>query len=208
MSNDIADTILKLITYLGGGAALVFALSSWLGKVWASRILEKDRLEYQSKLERVKNSYEQELEKYKDQLEREKSKYLRYSEYQFKLYNDLWGSLSDLQGSAEDLWRIPDIKHLTYFTEQLIKTGKTVERNRILIEKEHYKKLLSILYAFRDFQVGKIRLIEFTKDSYKGLDAVDILRVTQIKHNQEIKKRYSDLANEIAEVFYKQIRVT
>lgn len=208
MPNEIADTILKLITYLGGGAALVFALSSWLGKVWASRILEKDRLEYQSKLERVKNSYEQELEKYKDQLEREKSKYLRYSEYQFKLYNDLWGSLSDLQGRAEDLWRSPDIKHLTDFTEQLIKTGKTVEGNRILIEKEHYKKLLTILYAFRDFQVGKIRLIEFTKDSYKGLDAVDILKVTQIKRNQEIKKRYNDLANEIAEVFYKQIRVT
>lgn len=31
------------VTSLGGGAALVFGFSSWLGKVWATRILQKEK---------------------------------------------------------------------------------------------------------------------------------------------------------------------
>lgn len=34
---------LAIITSLGGGALIIFAFSSWLGKVWASRILETEK---------------------------------------------------------------------------------------------------------------------------------------------------------------------
>ena len=40
---------------VGGASLLIMGLSSWLGKVWASRILEKDKLKYQSELEIIKN---------------------------------------------------------------------------------------------------------------------------------------------------------
>ena len=48
-----------VIWSLGGGAFLVLALSSWLGKVWAARILEQDRLRYQSALAQFQHDMDQ-----------------------------------------------------------------------------------------------------------------------------------------------------
>ena len=49
------DLALAIITSLGGGSAIVFGLSTFLGKVWAGRILEKDKLQYQSEMESIKS---------------------------------------------------------------------------------------------------------------------------------------------------------
>ena len=43
-----------VITSLGGGTAIVFVFSSWLGKVWATRILNRERHE----LEKLRNEHE------------------------------------------------------------------------------------------------------------------------------------------------------
>lgn len=44
-----------IIASLGGGALLIAAFSSWLGKVWANRILESDRAKYQTEIEILKS---------------------------------------------------------------------------------------------------------------------------------------------------------
>jgi len=51
---DIYMIGLSIITSLGGAAFLLMAFSSWLGKVWANRILEKDRNKYESEMESIK----------------------------------------------------------------------------------------------------------------------------------------------------------
>ena len=43
-----------ILTSLGGGAVIVFAFSSWLGKVWATRILDKEKHE----LEKLRKEHE------------------------------------------------------------------------------------------------------------------------------------------------------
>ena len=43
--NEILKIIGTTIFSVGSAGLLIFALSSWLGKVWASRILEKERRE-------------------------------------------------------------------------------------------------------------------------------------------------------------------
>ncbi len=40
---EILQLATAVITSLGGGALIVLAFSSWLGKVWASRILQQER---------------------------------------------------------------------------------------------------------------------------------------------------------------------
>lgn len=52
---DIWIIAAAVITSLGGGALIVAVFSSWLGKVWASRILEKDRAKYQAEIEILKS---------------------------------------------------------------------------------------------------------------------------------------------------------
>ena len=46
----------SIIASLGGGAVIVFALSNWLGKVWAERLMQRERHEYATQLERQQNS--------------------------------------------------------------------------------------------------------------------------------------------------------
>ena len=54
-ADQVVSICISIVTGLGGGAILIWALSSWLGKVWANRILEKDRLRYNRELEVVKS---------------------------------------------------------------------------------------------------------------------------------------------------------
>ena len=43
---ELAEVTTAILTSLGGGGAIVFGLSSYLGKIWADRGLEKQRHEY------------------------------------------------------------------------------------------------------------------------------------------------------------------
>ena len=52
------ETVFKFVTAsvasIGAGGAIIFALSSWLGKVWASRILTNEKHKLESDLEQTK----------------------------------------------------------------------------------------------------------------------------------------------------------
>lgn len=52
---EILEVAAAVVGSLGGGALLVVGVSSWLGKVWAARILEADRQRYQSSLAEIKS---------------------------------------------------------------------------------------------------------------------------------------------------------
>jgi len=43
MKETIMSTIGNAIVSLGGGTVIILALSSWLGKVWAKRILNTEQ---------------------------------------------------------------------------------------------------------------------------------------------------------------------
>jgi len=88
--SDIFKISGAILGSVGGAAVIIVGLSTWLGKVWANRIFEKDKLRYTSELEKVKNDLKRETEKHN-------FVFSLYFEGQFKLYNDLWLSLSELQ---------------------------------------------------------------------------------------------------------------
>jgi len=55
---SVANAVLLSI---GGGGLLVFALSNWLGKVWAERILEKEKIALQGQFAAFKLNLEKDL---------------------------------------------------------------------------------------------------------------------------------------------------
>jgi hypothetical protein len=63
----ISGTILASI---GGGTAIVFGFSSWLGKVWANRLMEKEKNEHSRELEFLRNKFYKETESYKIKLKK------------------------------------------------------------------------------------------------------------------------------------------
>ncbi len=54
---EILRIAATVVLSLGGGGAIVFALASWLGKIWASKILHADRAEYEQQLERMRTEF-------------------------------------------------------------------------------------------------------------------------------------------------------
>ena len=65
---DIWSTALAVLASVGGGGLIVVGLSSWLGKVWASRILESEKNRYNREMEALRSGYSRELEQWKSEL--------------------------------------------------------------------------------------------------------------------------------------------
>ncbi|KJS82185.1 MAG: hypothetical protein JM58_15385 [Peptococcaceae bacterium BICA1-8] len=195
-----------VIVSLGGSSALIIGLSSWLGKVWAYRILEKDKLKYQETLEKLKNEYQQELEHYKLQLEKSKTLFLRYSEHQFSLYNDLYRNLCDLKGSADELWSLADFENLKNFSKQLKITGDMVKKSMLLIEDKHYDALNTLLDYFSNYSIGKSILIEIRNRAAHEIYFSEYEIPNLVNQNGEYKEQYTQLITEIGQAFKTQIR--
>ena len=65
---------------LGGGAAIIFGFSNWLGKVWANRIMTKEKAEYAKELESLRNRLTHDIESYKIKLK--KSEFIFQKEFE------------------------------------------------------------------------------------------------------------------------------
>lgn len=89
---DIAGAVLAS---LGGGSAIVLAFSSWLGKVWANRILENEKAEHSKDLEQYKRELSEELEKVKSL--NDKALYVSKAQYdnEYRIYLEIWSALNE-----------------------------------------------------------------------------------------------------------------
>ena len=100
---------------IGAGGAIVFALSSWLGKVWANRILESER-----------HKFEEELEKTKRELDVIKETTLRFQNDKILIYRAVVDVVSRILSSfdSHQLGRLPPDeagKRFDEFNEQRIR---------------------------------------------------------------------------------------
>lgn len=80
MVSPLWQTVLGLLTALGGGGLIVLGLSSWLGKVWADRLGEQLKASNTQALERIKADFLREVESYKVKLK--KSEFLFQKEFE------------------------------------------------------------------------------------------------------------------------------
>ena len=66
--SEILNISGALLGSLGGAAVIIFGFSSWLGKVWANRFMEREKAEYARELESLRNSLTQGIESHKFKL--------------------------------------------------------------------------------------------------------------------------------------------
>lgn len=111
-----------------------------------------------------------------------------------------------MQLSANALWINADTNSLGIFVKQLRLTLDAIERNRLLIEEKHYRKLMKIISTFLLFKVGKTNLINIMNGNYTAIKPpeADDIRNT-IDSNRRIKNEYSKLLNNLIKEFKKQI---
>jgi hypothetical protein len=92
---QIFEVATAMLASLGGGTAILFGLSSWLGKVWANRILEKEKAEHNKEIEHYKSELNRELTRIgKIQ---DKELYISKAQYdnEYKIYQEIWGKMHE-----------------------------------------------------------------------------------------------------------------
>lgn len=85
--SDILAISGSVLASIGGGTAIVFAFSNWLGKVWANRLMVKEKAEYNKELEKEKTEHIRQLELLKNSFLKETESYkikLKKSEFLFE----------------------------------------------------------------------------------------------------------------------------
>jgi hypothetical protein len=100
---EIWQTAAAVIVSLGGGGLIVFALSSWLGKVWAARILEQDRAKYTTEIERLKGSLEQTNRAFQAEIDKTLFVSKTHFETEFDLLREIWASVSAVRTAMSQL---------------------------------------------------------------------------------------------------------
>lgn len=86
-----------IIASLGGGGALVFGLSSYLGKLWADRALEKERHKYAGILEAAKSELERATNRYQVELDSLTLVHRLRTTEEFSRLGQLWRHMAILQ---------------------------------------------------------------------------------------------------------------
>lgn len=196
-----------ILTSVGGATLVIIGLSKWFGDFLSKRLLDDYNNKHKTELEGIKSKYQGELEKTKTDLEKAKSQFLRYSEKQFDLYNDLWKVLLYSKQQADELWESAIPEKIPAFGEQIKLTRDAINDNLLLIEEEHYEKLLELITQFEQFQFGKVKLIDIRRQPVDGRENISMEQTRQtITENRITKDTYDGLLMEIGQSFRNQIK--
>lgn len=204
---------IKLVTAfvvsIGGASVVILALAKWFGDFLSHRLLDSYNNKHEKELEELKGKYAGELEETKNELEKAKLQFVRYSEKQFELYNDLWKVLLYTKQQADMLWQRADPSQIPAFSEQIRLTRKAIDDNLLLIEDEHYDKLILLIGQFEQFQFGKLKLIDIRSQMESGNDVPSVTKEeaqSTIKKNKKTKDKYDELIMDIGKSFRNQIK--
>lgn len=193
------ETVLTILGSVGGSALIIAGLSSWLGKIWAGRILEQDKQRYRTEIERIKKQYEVHFDGLKAVL-------LRYSENQFDIYRELWGSLCELKLTTDDLWIRASPENVHRFSEQLNKSRFWLEKSSLFIEDEHYNKLKGVFDEFEQFLVGKENLVELRNSPGISDDHLRNRTREIVESNRWHREHFTETLGELRGYFKQHIR--
>jgi hypothetical protein len=192
---------------MGGATVVIVGLSKWFGDFLSKRLLDNYNNKHSKELEGIKGKYNRELEETKTALEKAKSQFLRYSEKQFDLYNDLWRVLLYTKLQADELWENAIPEKIPSFSEQIKLSKTAINDNLLLIEEEHYDKLMELLKQFEQFQFGKVRLVDIRRRPGENSEIISPSETRQtIDLNKKTKDNYDKLIMEIGKTFRNQIK--
>jgi len=162
---DAWSVALAVLTSLGGGGLIVASLSSWLGKVWADKLMQKDRAKHAEDLEKLRSRLEQSQRLLQAEIEKALFVSKAHFETEFKILREVWEGVSEAR-SAISLMRpwtgYPAVKSEkeAYFSESLERFLGTLDRLRISVDNNSpfypeeifvaFDKLIRIAQAERD----------------------------------------------------------
>ena len=98
-TEEIWKTTAAILTALGGGGAIVAAFSGWLGKLWAEKLMAKEKAKYEAELAELKSQLERSNQ---DNLARLQTELGIFKDTYLKLHNDKIGTYGFVCGVVSD----------------------------------------------------------------------------------------------------------
>lgn len=107
------------------------------------------------------------------------------------------------------LWQKADPTQIPSFSEQIRLTRNAISDNLLLIEEEHYNKLIQLIEQFEQFQFGKSKLVDIRTQLEDGVPVSVISKEEAqktINKNKKTKDKYDELIMDIGKSFRMQIK--
>lgn len=110
MTTDNSWTVvLQIIASLGGGGLIVAGLSSWLGKVWADRLMARERADHEAQLTRLRADLEHQnqaqIEALRTELRLTEEKHLKGFQDRVAIYRMAVDIVADFLGDLDRYWQ-------------------------------------------------------------------------------------------------------
>lgn len=151
---DIFALFGKVVASLGGAGLIIIGLSSWIGKIWADKLMETQRKQNQKEIEKFKSELHKELELLK--AKNEKMNYITKTQFdaEFRMYQELSEACIETFISVNSVFPIKD----KIETEQFIITarentliyGRTTYKYAPFLKKELFEKFKKLSEIFCD----------------------------------------------------------
>jgi hypothetical protein len=98
-TEEIWKTTAAILAALGGGGAIVAAFSGWLGKIWAEKLMAKDKAKYEAELTELKSQLERSNQ---DNIARLQTELGIFKDTYLKQHNDKMGTYGFVCGVVSD----------------------------------------------------------------------------------------------------------
>lgn len=102
---DVLNVVAAALISVGGAGAIVVALSSWLGKVWATRLMDREKAAHARELESLRSELrkdsEAELAALRNELDIFKEKHLRGHQDKIQIYRLVVDVVAELLGDLD-----------------------------------------------------------------------------------------------------------
>lgn len=143
----VLEIVATAIASVGGAGAIIWALSSFFGKMWANKILEKQKAEYQKDIEEYKSALSRELENVKATNER--LTYISKVQYDIEI------------SAIKDLTR--EIHYLLLTCNTVVPVDKSLLKNSeeiILRNKKYYNLYVKSVNKFMETVGNSLAFLE------------------------------------------------
>lgn len=93
----MSEIIKEIIALLGGATIVLAALFAFIGKLWLSRDIEREKYNLQKQMIQIQNELSATNKKLEAELQRSIHVDKIQFDYEFKIYQEVWSSLVSLR---------------------------------------------------------------------------------------------------------------
>lgn len=140
----------------------------------------------------------EEIEKIKSSLSKDRDFFIMqmkiFSETRFKIFNELWINLTELEYQVSNLWNEGvSANKIKKLSKAVYQTEKKIKESVLVIDNDHIRRLNELIETLKNYQISKKRLLDIDDvDEYTSNEIQNL-----IHRNFSLYQQYKDLKGEV-----------